>query len=96
VSVLKSEESRLLFFDKKDSEEAAEKEKRTIDHSVKFKNNLKAVGEWIVKILSSFVVCLVASLLVTIIFNSVQEDVSLASSFDMVIGKIKEWVEIYL
>ena len=68
VSVLKSEESRLLFFDKKDSEEAAEKEKRTIDHSVKFKNNLKAVGEWIVKILSSFVVCLVASLLVTIIF----------------------------
>lgn len=93
----KSEESRLLFFDKQENDEITSGlAERRIARSIKIKNSLKAIGEWAVKLISSFVVCLLASLLVSIIFNSVQENISLTDSFYIVINKVRDWISIYL
>ena len=90
----KIENFQPLFFDKiKEQEETdrikAQLRKKQI-RKIRVKNSLKAFVELVERFIVALLITLTASIIVTAIFNAVNQDVSIRESFSNIIIKITE------
>lgn len=90
----KIENFQPLFFDKiKEQEETnrikAQLRKKQI-RKIRVKNSLKAFVELVERFIVALLITLTASIIVTAVFNAVNQDVSIRESFSNIIIKITE------
>ena len=90
----KIENFQPLFFDKIKEQEETERIKAQLRkkqiRKIRVKNSLKAFVELVERFIVALLITLTASIIVTAIFNAVNQDVSIRESFSNTIIKIAE------
>lgn len=90
----KIENFQPLFFDKIKEQEETERIKAQLRkkqiRKIRVKNSLKAFVELVERFIVALLITLTASIIVTAIFNAVNQDVSIRESFSNIIIKITE------
>lgn len=90
----KIENFQPLFFDKIKEQEETERIKAQLRkkqiRKIRVKNSLKAFVELVERFIVALLITLTASIIVTAIFNAVNQDVSIRESFSNTIIKITE------
>lgn len=80
------EKSRKVFFESSEKTQTLK-----VDKKIQVRNAIKIIGEWAVKLISSFFICVIASLAATIVLTAIQNDISISSALNIVIDKIRDW-----
>lgn len=90
----KIENFQPLFFDKIKEQEETERIKAQLRkkqiRKIRAKNSLKAFVELVGRFIVALLITLTASIIVTAVFNAINQDVSLRESFSNIIIKITE------
>lgn len=90
----KIENFQPLFFDKIKEQEETERIKAQLRkkqiRKIRVKNSLKAFVELVERFIVALLITLTASIIVTAVFNAVNQDVSIRESFSNIIIKITE------